>query len=81
MKLIKEVRVLKMLTNALFSQRQTVFCDYSNAYLIRSNEEKPKYPDTDELKGYIEDFDPASNKLDRQLANFLAGRELEDTDL
>ena len=87
LELVKRQRVFGLLTQALFAQRQAVFVGYADQFNIAVNVEEAqpeKATDAlgvDELTEILQDFDPVSNAKDRNLVNFLAGRELPEDEL
>ena len=82
LEIIKRIRVLSMLTNALFVKRQTVLVGFAEKFFIKVDEQgelidKDKSKDVmtaEELQQAILDFNPIENMEDGQLANYLAGR-------
>ena len=42
LEIVKQIRVLSMLTAALFTTRQSIFVSYANKFHISLNEEVPK---------------------------------------
>jgi hypothetical protein len=79
--ILKDVRKLDMLTNLQFSQHQTLFVDYADMYIARLEEPKKDTLNINELEHIISSFDTIENKVDRKLANYLAGRRLNETEL
>ena len=81
LQILKDVRKLDMLTNLQFSQHQTLFVDYADMYIARLEEPKKDTLNINELEHIISSFDTIENKVDRKLANYLAGRRLDETEL
>ena len=89
LEIIKRIRVLSMLTNALFAKRKAVFIGFSEKFFIKVNKqgeliENDKSKDAltaEQLQQAILDFNPVENNEDGQLANYLAGRELSSGEL
>jgi hypothetical protein len=78
--ILKDVRKLNMLTNLPFSNL-TLFVDYADMYIARLEEPKKDTLSINELEHIISSFDPIANKVDRKLANYLAGRRLNEAEL
>jgi hypothetical protein len=81
LKIIKEVRVLNMLTSALFSYEQAIFVDYADRFLIKSQDDRPTYHSIDDLRQIVEDFNPNDSRTDLKLANYLAGKVLYSSEI
>ena len=88
LEIVKQIRVLSMLTNALFAKRQAVFVGFAEKFFIKVNRQgeliETQSKDAfsvDQLEQAIVEFNPVENKDDGQLANYLAGRKLSSDEL
>ena len=85
--IIKRIRILSMLTNALFAQRQSIFVSYADKFHISLEEEiqkEGKPPDVltpEELAEILIEFNPIQNIEDRKLVNYLGGRRIPENEL
>ena len=89
LEIIKRIRVLSMLTNALFAKRKTVFVGFAEKFFIKVNKKGELIDDdkskdaltAEQLQQLLLDFNPVENKEDVMLANYVAGRELSFDEL
>lgn len=72
LEIVKRIRVLGMLTNALFAKRQAIFVGFAEKFLIKVNNkgelvETNKSKDAmtvEQLQQALKDFNPIENKID-----------------
>ena len=87
LEILKRMRLLSILTQSMFAQRQAAFVNYADKFNLASSTDeadKDKPIDTlpsNEIAELLRDFNPIKNVNDYYLVNYLGGQDLLQDDV
>jgi hypothetical protein len=76
LEIAQSIRLLNMLTDAVFAKRQAIFLRMADSFCV-TDERKHSLIEPD----YFDSFNPIDDPVDHKLANYLAGKQLSHLEL